>query len=337
MFTNHLTEFAGLPVVNYLNLPGEEVREWSGEPDLDPGTLADPGAVAWGLSHYYDEMGDPRSARRYLTGFVESVSDPAAVTAVVIGSLVEAFEVESSDEVRDLLVELAPRLPGLRSLFYADLVVEECEASWIRHGNLSPLVAAFPGLTGFAVRGTSHLSMEALEHDGLRGLTLQGGGLPRKLARQVVGARLPSLEHLELWLGVEDYGGDTAPEDLGPVLSGEAFPKLRTLGLRNTENLRSWFPVLAEAPVLSSLEVLDLSLGDLSDEGARALIDLAPAFRGLKRLDLHHHYLSEDMCERVRAALPGVEVDLSDVREPEIDGDEDDEDREVYYYTAVAE
>lgn len=89
---------------------------------------------------------------------------------------------------------------------------------------------------------------------------------------------------------------------------------------------------LAEAPVTPTLEALDLSLGVLTDTGARAILD-TPAFHRLKRLDLHHHYLSEEMEQRLGAALTasGVEHDLSDRQEPE-------EFRgEKYYYPSVGE
>ncbi|MFD6950951.1 hypothetical protein A6A08_20785 [Nocardiopsis sp. TSRI0078] len=336
-FHEPLSEFAGLPVADYmearlLERSGQDAGPGRRSPELDG--LADPGSVAWRLTRYgcgYDE-GDQWSALDYLTGFTGFVSDPAAVTAVVVGSLVNAFAVESSDEVRDAFVEIVPRLPGLRALFYTDLSFEECEASWIRHSDLSSLVAAYPGLTGFAVRGTGYLSLDALEHPGLRRLTLQGGGLPGRLARQVASARLPELERLELWLGVEDYGGDAAPQDLAPVLRGEAFPRLRSLGLRNAEHTGAWVRTLAEAPVTARLHTLDLSLGTLRDEDVAPLLE-APAFRGLRRLDLHHHYLSEEAADEVRRVLTeaGVEVDLSDPQEP------DTYDDEVHYYTAVSE
>ncbi|OOC55625.1 MULTISPECIES: STM4015 family protein [Nocardiopsis] len=336
-FYDHLTDFAGLPVADYmearrLTRSGDDPASRHRPPELDG--LADPGSVAWRLTRYgygYDE-GDQWSSLDYLTGFTGFVSDPAAVSAVVVGSLVDAFRVESSDEVRDAFVEIAPRLSGLRFLFYADLFAEECEASWIRHGDLSPLVAAYPRLTGFAARGTGRLSLESLEHPGLRGLTLQGGGLPGRLARQVASSRLPELEHLELWLGVEDYGGDTAPEDLGPVLSGRAFPGLRSLGLRNAEHTGAWVRALAKAPVTARLHTLDLSLGVLRDEDVAPLLE-APVFRGLRRLDLHHHYLSEEAAGEVRRVLTdaGVEVDLSERLEPDTHHDE------VHYYTAVSE
>jgi hypothetical protein len=338
-FSTHRTELAGLPVAGYLEARhlvrgGEAAPHGAPSPERDG--LADPGSVAWRLDRYGPGKEVPGDVREYLEGFLEFVGAPAAVRALVVGGLVDGFEAGSSDAVRDALAELAPRLPGLRSLFYADLTFEECEASWIRHGNLSRLVTAFPGLAGFAVRGTTHLRLESLEHDGLRRLTLQGGGLPGRLTREVVSSRLPALEHLELWLGVEDYGGDTTADDLAPVLSGEAFPGLRSLGLRNAEHTGAWVRVLAEAPVTRGLHTLDLSLGTLRDEDVEPLLD-SPVFRSLGRLDLHHHYLSEEAEKQVRAALTGagVEVDLSEREEPEVDTY--DGETETYYYTAVSE
>ncbi|MFC9088730.1 STM4015 family protein [Nocardiopsis dassonvillei] len=332
-FHDHLTEFAGLPVASYqeacrLERRGETVPPGARSPEGDG--LADPGSVAWRLDEYGD--GVPETPGEYLERFLEFVGAPASVRAVVVGSLVEGFEAGSSEAVCAALVEVAPRLPGLRSLFYADLVLDECEASWIEHGDLSPLVNAFPGLTGFSVRGTTCLSLEALEHDGLRRLALQGGGLPARLTREVVSARLPALEHLELWLGVDDYGGDTTPEDLAPVLSGGAFPGLRSLGLRNAEHTGAWVRVLAEAPVTARLHTLDLSLGTLHDEDVPPLLE-SPVFRGLGKLDLHRHYLSEEAEKEVRAVFTraGVEVDLSGRENPDVWGSG------AVYYPAVSE
>lgn len=354
-FDDHMNEFAGLPVVEYRSPEGwaQEVEdqrkraERLGRSFTDPGpypppelaaALADPGSVAWRLAdHCGHETAAAEPPLDYYRRFVAQV-DQDRVTAVVLGDVLDTFSANCPDPVRDALLEVAPGLTGLRSLFYDDLTYRENEASWIELGDMAPVLATLPRLTEFAVRGTIDMSMHVPRHEALRRLTLQGGGLPRTLAREVVSSGYPALEHLELWLGVEDYCGDTTPEDLDPVLSGKAFPGLRSLGLRNAEHTDDWVPVLAGAPVAASLEVLDLSLGTLTDTGARALLE-APALRGLKRLDLHHHYLSEEMAERVRTAFTeaGVAVDLSD---RQVDSDWEDEgfDRDAAgYYTAVAE
>jgi hypothetical protein len=58
---------------------------------------------------------------------------------------------------------------------------------------------------------------------------------------------------------------------------------------------------------------LDLSLGALSDVGAAALLAGQPLTH-LRKIDLHHHFLTEAMAQRVRDELEpaGVEVDLAE-------------------------
>ena len=77
---------------------------------------------------------------------------------------------------------------------------------------------------------------------------------------------------------------------------------------------------LAGAPVVARLHTLDLSLGILSDAGATALLSGQPLTH-LRRLDLHHHYVSPELAARLVEELPGVEVDLSDAKEADRDGD----------------
>ncbi|WP_116246114.1 STM4015 family protein [Nocardiopsis sp. FIRDI 009] len=351
--SHHVTSFAGLPAVEFpswdtirdefttamrwarnRNEPHETLPR-SYRPLFE--ALAAPDSVAWRLCMPVDlcigektwEDLDP-----YLDRFTELVP-PESVRALIVGNLADQDFQFRSTELRDRLITLAPKLTHLHSLFFGEVLREEQEISWIEHGDLAPLLAALPHLTGFTVRGGSGpLGLRVDGHPSLRELTVQSGGLRPEVVRDVCASSLPVLEHLELWLGDEEYAGGAAAtaDDLAPVLSGEAFPELRHLGLRNSDAAGRWVRALADAPVTRTLDTLDLSLGALRDEDVDALLD-APAFRGLKRLDLHHHFLSEENAERVRAAFTeaGVEVDLSDPQEPDTYGDE------IYYYTAVAE
>ncbi|WP_017571784.1 STM4015 family protein [Nocardiopsis halotolerans] len=339
----HLTEFAGLPVIEF---PFKEKgRRWQQElrrlqergenPSVPPSAAS----AAWRLRILYGESQEEGEEAAYFARFLDEV-DAEQVTALVIGTWGDSAQGDLCEAV-ELLVEHADALPNLRSLFVGDIYFEECEISWITHDDLAPLVVAFPRLEELVVRGAdgmggSVLGLHVPSHDSLRSLTVQTGGLPGRVTREVVSSGLPVLEHLELWLGVDEYSGDTVPADLAPVLSGEAFPRLRYLGVRNAEKADEWVPVLAEAPLVRRLEVLDLSLGVLTDRGGRELVDRAAAFSGLRALDLHHHFLSEEMVERVRAAFAGsgVEVDLSDRQEAEY---RDDGEGYWDYYTAAAE
>ncbi|NKY99946.1 STM4015 family protein [Nocardiopsis alborubida] len=334
-----LSEFAGLPVVEF---PAsgtreerlERIRERGGDPH-------DPASTAWRLRTSEDIRRIPEDkGPDYLARFLSEV-DGERVRALVIGEWSYASD-GGLYQAADLLVEHADALPNLRSLFFGDITFDECELSWISQPDLAPLVAAFPRLEELTVKGADgmegRLGLHVPSHEALRSLTLQSGGLPGRVVREVASSGLPALEHLELWLGMEEYGGSTSPQDLAPVLSGEAFPRLKYLGVRNAEKWAEWVPVLAEAPVVRRLEVLDLSLGILTDQGAQELVDRAEAFSGLRKLDLHHHFMSEETVERVRAAFAGsgVELDL-DVGMDAEDREEYDEDEEPYYYTAVSE
>ncbi|SHJ06809.1 hypothetical protein SAMN05421803_103332 [Nocardiopsis flavescens] len=313
-FNTHLTEYAGLPVFGYRSREGMAA---AGRGGADPlamlAAAGDPGAYAWRLS---DEEGDePRDGGdfvlRYYERFCADV-EPASVAALVVGNVEETIDVADPGPVRDALLACAPRWTGLRSLFYADLTYEEAEVSWIEHGDLSGLLDAFPGLERLGIRGTGDTSLAVEEHRSLRSLTLEGGGLPPGLVKQVLASRYPALEHLELWLGVEGYGGTTSAEDLAPLLEGRVHTGIRSLGLRNAEDTDTWVRTVAGSAVLERLEVLDLSMGTLTDAGAEVLLG-TPAFRGLRRLDLHRHFMTAETERRLAEAFTaaGVETDVS--------------------------
>ncbi|MDT0329006.1 STM4015 family protein [Nocardiopsis lambiniae] len=325
MINAHLSEFAGLPVFEYTStkeMSSKEPRYGSVDPLAQLAALRAPDAYAWRLG--VDSYEPEEEFAEYFGDFVKA-ADTTAVRAMVIGPAGSSESEEPGTPARDALLEHAAAFPALRALFIGDIVVEESEISWIHQPDLSPLFAAFPNLAEFTVRGTgdpymhetSQLGLDIGRHDALRSLTVQSGGLPAPVARGIDSAEAPGLERLELWLGVEDYRGDTTPEDLARTLSGEAFPNLNHLGLRNAEESDVWVRALADAPVVGRLRSLDLSMGTLTDEGARVLLD-APVFRELGRLDLEHHYMSEEMEGRVRNAFTeaGVDVRVGDRQVP---------------------
>ena len=225
----------------------------------------------------------------------------------------------------EALVAVRERLPKLRGIFLGDIISEENEISWINQSDVSPLFRAYPNLEHFRVRGTNGLILGEIHHAKLKSLVIESGGLDVGVLRDAVTEDLPGLEHLEIWLGSDNYGGNITLSDLEPVLSGKRFPKLKYLGLRDSEFQDEIAAAVARAPILPRLETLDLSLGTLSDEGAAALLG-SDAFYGLKKVDLHHHYLSDGMMARLKSS--GVAVDLSQQQQAE-----EEEDR----YIAVSE
>ncbi|MFE6188969.1 STM4015 family protein [Streptomyces sp. NPDC056465] len=316
----HPEVFHGLPV-HTLPLPGG-----AGIPGRPPA-----GSVAWRLDSQYE-----LTFEEVWADFLAQV-DTSQVRALLIGPWWKEDYV-TFEPVVEAIVADAPRFPGLRALFLADVESEECEVSWLEMCDITPVLEALPLLEELTVRGggdpvpdDEHLRLSPVRHRALKSLRFESGGLPGHVVRAVAASDLPALEHLEFWFGTGWYGGDATVADLAPVLSGAAFPSLRRLGLQNSEIQDEIASAVASAPVVARLDALSLSMGTLSDAGAQALLGGQPLTH-LSSLDLHHHYLSEPFVSRIRdlCAGAGVQVDLDGVDDLDL---EDDEPR----YVAVSE
>ena len=279
------------------------------DPDkpVPDGVPLDVEAWAWrvGIDEYEDAC-----AQDVFPLFLATV-DTKRIRALLLGAWNGDVSGEGVDEFQRVLLEAADRFPALEALFIADIPQELAEISWIEQHDPGDLLAAFPHLRVLGMRGAPGSQIKPFVHAELEELVLQSGGLPAAVVRAVGLSSLPALTSLDLYLGTRQYGGGATAEDLEPILSGTAFPSLRSLGLVDAENADDLAAALAHAPVLERLESLDLSLGTLSDAGAAALLAGQPLTH-LKRLDLHHHYLSASMIERLGQVLPGVEIDVSE-------------------------
>ncbi|MFJ1546210.1 STM4015 family protein [Streptomyces sp. NPDC088246] len=299
---DHLHELLGLPAVDFQHATKET-----------PVQAAD--AAAWRITvdPYDDEC--EMTWEEAFQAFMTAV-DPTGVRALIIGQWGESYEETSSYPI-DLVIAAADRLTALEAVFVGDITPEENEISWIEQSDVTALLTAFPGLLELGVRGGTGLVFSPTKHERLRSLTIETGGLPVGVIRGILDSELPALERLDLWLGVSAYGGDADVADLAPLLSGSRFPRLRHLGLRNSEVQNEIAAAVAGAPVIAQLRTLDLSHGTLGDEGAAALLDGQPLTH-LERLDLHHHFMTEPMERRITQALEphGVQVDVSEREEP---------------------
>ncbi|WP_332879369.1 STM4015 family protein [Massilia sp. S19_KUP03_FR1] len=290
----------------------------------DPDIAFDPSPdVVYRLSIGYD---DKRPMPDLIASFLDK-ADQSTLEALIIGMWGDPYEA-GADAVIAALAQHAPQLPKLRALFIGDMTYEECEISWIVQGSYKPLLDAFPQLETLRIRGGNALTIEPFTHQNLRTLIIESGGLDQKIAQSLASSHMPKLEHLELWLGTDEYGfsGDVAL--YRKVLAQLATPGLRYLGLRDAQiadELAAW---LANEPLLATITTLDLSLGTIGDVGADALLR-GTQLGNLTRLDLSHHYISAANQDKLNA-LP-FKVVLDDPQE------DDEDDGEVYRYVAVGE
>ena len=120
-------------------------------------------------------------------------------------------------------------------------------------------------------------------------------------------ARLPELEFLEVTGDHDDSietlyirnGRTTVSrcngsfDDIAPLLARTDLPMLRHLGITNALFTDEICAALPGSALLSQLEVLDLSHGFMTDDGARALAADPEAFAHLHRLDVSKNYLTQ--------------------------------------------
>jgi hypothetical protein len=293
-FNDFIDNFFGLPVLDF----GDDA-DWEG-----PGH-------AYRLRLEYDSQ---LSISKLLEMLLQQ-DQASALQAIIIGSWLDAEESRGSKAAIASLCGAASRLPALRALFFGEIIAEDCEISWIKHGNVSPLLEAYLKLEVLRIRGASGLSFAPITHPTLREFAVESGGMKRSLLREIFLCQFPALERLELFLGEENYGFDGGVEDLQPVLSGKLYPKLKHLGLMNSTIANDIAALVVNSPIIHQLETLDLSLGVLDDEGVKSLHGLAEA-RTLKKLNLTHHYASQAAVAALKAALP-CEVDASEAQSPD--------------------
>ncbi|UKS29235.1 STM4015 family protein [Paenibacillus sp. HWE-109] len=247
------------------------------------------------------------------------------LNSLIIGDWGGSYENDSS-EIVAALTQLKDRFPNLRKLFIGDMGFEECEVSWIMQSNLTPILTEFPELESLTIKGSTGLEIEPVSHAKLQELVIICGGLGKKVLASISQSSFPQLKKLELYMGVEDYGFDGELADILPLIEQGKFPELTYLGLKNSELEDEIAIALADAPILSQLHTLDLSLGTLTDKGAEALL-ASDQVRKLQFLDLSYHYMSDDMVQRWQAS--GLSVDTDEQQ----DADEDED----YRYPSLTE
>ncbi|MEO1376882.1 MAG: HEAT repeat domain-containing protein [Cyanobacteria bacterium J06635_10] len=258
---------------------------------------------------------------------------------------VEALVFGYLENIEDAVLKALEKFTNVKAIFIGDIEDCECMISSINLPNVSPILQALPQLEVLKIRGGSRDRFDEycsgengvfnppLKHDNLKALTIESGGLSRAIITQFCQLELPALEYLELWMGSNRYGGDSSIEDVMPIISGK-FPRIKYLGLRNSEYADEIAFSLVDSPITENLIELDLSMGTLIDPGAEALLNCS-AIHQLDTLDIRHNYLTDEMVQRFNQL--DIEV-LNDNQEYFDEDDEDDEDDdENQRYCTVAE
>lgn len=251
--------------------------------------------------------------------------DADKIDTLVIGAWGDAYD-KTADFILEKLIEIKDKLKSVKHLFVGDMTYEESEISWIQQGNYTDFWKHFPGLESFGLRGGNQLTLGKIELPNLKHMVIETGGLPGQVIDDLNKSDLPNLEYLELWLGTDEYGSTVEVSQLKPILNCK-FPKLRYLGLKNYYLANDMAMALEDAPTLEGISVLDISMGTMTDVGAKELYE-NEALLGLKHINCRHHFISNEWMDKLAEKFAEQNINLED--QELIEGED-------YYYVEIGE
>lgn len=237
------------------------------------------------------EQYEEHSDRDFADIVVRTLSGPGGAFVRELSLGLNSLEGEADlDGMLRALGKKGP-FPTVRSVVVGDFEFPDVtEISWVRVGDVGAVWKAFPNLERLEVQG-AEINLGAIHAPALRHLELRTGGLPAQALKSLSKASFPELETLRVWTGSSHYGATSTMKDVAPLLDGRGTPKLKTLGLMNSELANEIAAALPTAKILPQLKELDLSMGTMTDEGGQHVVAAAPAFAHLERLHLHRNYL----------------------------------------------
>lgn len=259
-----------------------------------------------GLCHALRVAPDPQAEDYDALGAFLELDERRVVRELALGALGDLGELDFAPVI-ERLVDAAPSLAALESLFIGDFDSEECELSWSDLGDATPLYAAFPKLKALKLRA-GRMSLGRITLPELRRFAIETGGLGEETLKAVIAAKWPKLESLSLWFGMEDYGCDCGVDDVAPLLERKDLA-LKHLGLCNASFTDELVRLLLRSPLLPKLESLDLSLGCLTVDGARELAENKARFAHLRLLDVSENCLDDDGLALVKDLCATVKAD----------------------------
>lgn len=226
----------------------------------------------------------------------------------------------------DLLVSLK-KPQTLRKIFIGDFEYpDETEMSWSHLGDVGKLWKTFPKLESVTLQSGS-MTLGTIDLPECREFVVRTGGLDEGSITSIINAKWPKLEKLEVWFGSENYGAAGTADMIQPIFDAKGLGKVKHLGLKNAEFTDDIAKLIAGSKILKQLETLDLSMGCLTIEGAKAIVAHKDAFKHLKVLNVEDNAMSDEAV----AMLEGVAKEVRTGSQSEDRVEEDSR------YTSVGE
>jgi hypothetical protein len=227
--------------------------------------------------------------------------------------VIQSFE--NDESFVDYLVNNSQNknIQRLRALHIGEVSYQTCEMSWMSHcDKFGSLIHSLP-INYFVSCGAGLVSLKNGISTQLISLVLVTGGINRDLLHSLfTEVYLPNLAHLELWLGQisrSSFSRNAMYKLMKETLLSEEetgfFPRLRYLGLRNSQHINALAKLIPYAAITQRIRTLDMSHGMLNEHGIYRLIigfeDVLSknhnAFDQLSELILRTNFLVNDIIE----------------------------------------
>lgn len=171
-------------------------------------------------------------------------------------------------------------------------------------GDMSALWAATPRLEELELIG-DRANFGAVDAPRLKSFEWSTSALTADAATALAKAHVPALQHLTLSCSVHDRLPDgKAMRALGKLLARDDLPALTHLSLRDVTSADKLIASLAASPLLGRLTRFELTGSDLTDIGAKTIIDHHAAFARLAEFELHFNDVSGDQAARLHELFP---------------------------------
>jgi hypothetical protein len=208
-------------------------------------------------------------------------------------------------DIVDLLLNAQDKLTNIKALFIGDVNRSKLHLAPVLYHNLSYILLAYPQLEILKFRCDNcykpyddllKITLDPVKHENLKALIIESNSIGNEFIYNFYQLELPTLEYLELWLGLDIY--DRYPLDDLIINFSTIFPKLKYLGLHKHHESDNLAFAIANSPIVENLVELDLSVGAMHDIDVEALFN-CPAIRQLDTLDISHNYINYEMIEKM--------------------------------------
>jgi hypothetical protein len=236
-----------------------------------------------------------RSAWIYRGGHESQIGPGAAQLEALLQApcarFLSSLHLELSDEEQPnpfSVLAAAPQLGSLRQIR-----INDRRGPLQRRGELlDPLLETTPRLRSLHLRGQCpnlhRFASESLEH-----LEITTHHISLNLLTALLEPDLPNLHTLILHLNPGEGHSSQYQESVVRLIAGMSASNLKHLAIQQTPFSNLICQQLQHSDLLEQLEVLDLSGGSLTDDGASTILSQRQRYHHLERLDLSENWLDQ--------------------------------------------